>query len=714
MDNKNPKYNISKRIVSPTLRYLDTEYGSEVTERVLSELGCSRLYFDDVNGYMPMDMVDDLFRISGEVTGDADFAYTVGRNLVKSANKAQLFFMTAFATPAMLFRNMDKIENRLVKTTRVGVEPLERNKFRLTIFLVEGYRESYFSCRNRIGTYESLPTLFGLPCAEVKHTQCVFRGDSQCVYEVTLPEMPYLSYRYHFLFIILVSMCLAFSSIVLKNIILMHMGFIFLGTGLLGLIFILRKQISCMKNWNRQSELALEAQFYNLMKQNDLIKRLQDFSVDLNSDSEVESVSRKASENLERLFGYTGGMVWVVNERQVMYCRGSYGFSSEIEQLLNSTRYFVSAGKEKPDTFIAKVFGLRETLLINDPQKATEGFISITRYLVNRLNPSSLIISPLTEGEKVIGMIVGVNLHGEIVQYEDKLVFESVASIVSNAVSKVQEIEKMKQMVKERKLQIQQRNKELTYARKMVIQSEQQFALGRIVSSIIEELRNPVRFLSSSFAQIRFGIKKVSEDILNGNFVANDMNEFEDSFSEANETINAAEEKLGTIRQKLNSLVLLTDKEQIKTEGWCLECIVETVEEIISPQISTDVELCIRVQNHLKVHIDSFDLMQILFCLINNSLDSIKNSSGKIEIEAFRENHEVVIHVNDTGRGISPEIRNELMKPFFTTKNRSFHYGLGLTLIRDVVSRNKGRIDFSSEYGKGTRFSVFLPDLKEK
>ena len=69
----------------------------------------------------------------------------------------------------------------------------------------------------------------------------------------------------------------------------------------------------------------------------------------------------------------------------------------------------------------------------------------------------------------------------------------------------------------------------------------------------------------------------------------------------------------------------------------------------------------------------------------------------------------VRISVKDSGHGIAPEVIDRIFEPFFTTKPAGRGTGLGLALVHSVVSEHKGFIDVASELGRGTTFTVWLP-----
>ncbi|MGZ5071625.1 MAG: ATP-binding protein, partial [Usitatibacter sp.] len=71
----------------------------------------------------------------------------------------------------------------------------------------------------------------------------------------------------------------------------------------------------------------------------------------------------------------------------------------------------------------------------------------------------------------------------------------------------------------------------------------------------------------------------------------------------------------------------------------------------------------------------------------------------------------VRIAVSDSGHGIAPEVIDRIFEPFFTTKPAGRGTGLGLALVHSVVSEHKGFIEVSSELGRGTTFTVWMPQI---
>ena len=69
----------------------------------------------------------------------------------------------------------------------------------------------------------------------------------------------------------------------------------------------------------------------------------------------------------------------------------------------------------------------------------------------------------------------------------------------------------------------------------------------------------------------------------------------------------------------------------------------------------------------------------------------------------------VSIHITDNGQGMTQEILEKSLKPFFTTKSPEEGTGLGLFITQWVIQQHGGTIKVDSERGRGTRFRISMP-----
>jgi signal transduction histidine kinase len=106
------------------------------------------------------------------------------------------------------------------------------------------------------------------------------------------------------------------------------------------------------------------------------------------------------------------------------------------------------------------------------------------------------------------------------------------------------------------------------------------------------------------------------------------------------------------------------------------------------------------------VQADADQLWQAILNLIRNALEAMPKG-GTLELRTASTTDEVVLHLTDTGKGMSEEERLQIFRPFFTTK--PVGTGLGLTLTQQIIGEHGGRIECASVVGQGTTFSLSLP-----
>jgi signal transduction histidine kinase len=99
-------------------------------------------------------------------------------------------------------------------------------------------------------------------------------------------------------------------------------------------------------------------------------------------------------------------------------------------------------------------------------------------------------------------------------------------------------------------------------------------------------------------------------------------------------------------------------------------------------------------------------LRPVLLNLVRNALQAMPNG-GSLTVGAAAAHDGVRLTVADTGAGIPAAAREEIFRPFYTTRARGT--GLGLTVVRGLTEAMGGRLEVESEEGQGTTFTVVLP-----
>ena len=108
----------------------------------------------------------------------------------------------------------------------------------------------------------------------------------------------------------------------------------------------------------------------------------------------------------------------------------------------------------------------------------------------------------------------------------------------------------------------------------------------------------------------------------------------------------------------------------------------------------------------LICRIDPEQLQQVILNLLQNAMQAMPDG-GAIAVGLRVEENQGVLSVGDTGIGMADEVREKLFTPFFTTKEDGT--GLGLVTSKKIIDAHNGQIRVDSEPGRGTQFSISLP-----
>jgi two-component system NtrC family sensor kinase len=105
---------------------------------------------------------------------------------------------------------------------------------------------------------------------------------------------------------------------------------------------------------------------------------------------------------------------------------------------------------------------------------------------------------------------------------------------------------------------------------------------------------------------------------------------------------------------------------------------------------------------------DEVQMSQVIVNLITNSVYAMPEG-GTIHVITKKQRDSVKLIVKDTGSGMTPEIKDKIFEPFFSTKPVGQGTGLGLSVVQGIVDSHNGQISVSTATGKGTKFEIVLP-----
>ena len=146
-----------------------------------------------------------------------------------------------------------------------------------------------------------------------------------------------------------------------------------------------------------------------------------------------------------------------------------------------------------------------------------------------------------------------------------------------------------------------------------------------------------------------------------------------------------------------------------------LPLLLKTVHDSQRLNMPPRVELVLRMPDNEKKYLvtDNVRLQQVVNNLINNAAKFTSYGSITFGYEEDEDPGYTRIFVEDTGVGISEEGIRHIFERFYKVDNFTQGAGLGLSICQTIVERLKGTIFVTSEVGKGTRFTVRIPNFCE-
>jgi CBS domain-containing protein len=146
--------------------------------------------------------------------------------------------------------------------------------------------------------------------------------------------------------------------------------------------------------------------------------------------------------------------------------------------------------------------------------------------------------------------------------------------------------------------------------------------------------------------------------------------------------------------------------ELVKEEVFVNELIKEAVESTYVPK---NVEIDIDGSEEDIFKLDKNKMLRIIVNLLKNSIEAMPEG-GFIKISKEITQAELVIQVEDTGKGIPEEVIGKIFNPLFSTKPTGL--GLGLSYVKEVIEAHRGNIKVESVVDVGTKFTIRIPQDK--
>jgi two-component system NtrC family sensor kinase len=226
--------------------------------------------------------------------------------------------------------------------------------------------------------------------------------------------------------------------------------------------------------------------------------------------------------------------------------------------------------------------------------------------------------------------------------------------------------------------------------RAQLVQNEKLAAMGKLVASVAHELNNPLQAIQNALFLVQQEHDLSEQTRADLDVAATETHRMADLIARLRDTYRPA------------------TGEQFQPEQ--VNAIVEDVHRLIATHLrQSQVAFDFRPDPELPPVLAIRD--QLKQAILNLSINAVEamSASGQLTIETHYvpPANEVSLSVSDTGSGIDPADLPNVFDPFFTTKASGT--GLGLAITHDIARRHGGRLEVSSELGRGSTFILHLP-----
>lgn len=343
------------------------------------------------------------------------------------------------------------------------------------------------------------------------------------------------------------------------------------------------------------------------------------------------------------------------------------------------TLYIVDEGKKE---LWSKVLQGKDMVEIRLPiGKGIAGCVAETGETINivdayndkRFNPEidrksgykthTMLCMPMrTKEGKIIGVFQLLNRKGGKFEQDDEAFIDALSAHASVAIENARLAQEM-------------------------VKNEQLSAVGRMASTIIHDIKNPMGTLRV-YAQV---LKKKS-----GNEEASKL--ADEMIHQVDRFVSMAQEILDFSRGVSSMNVEEVDFEEV-TEG-----VLAFIEKDLDKH-----NIQLKRETHFKgkVKLDQEKLMRVFYNIIGNARDAMPNG-GTIRVLSEKVKDFVKIEFIDSGSGMSDEVKRKIFEPFMT-HGKKHGTGLGMAIVKKVMDEHKGTIEIDSEPGKGTTIRLLLP-----
>ncbi len=281
-------------------------------------------------------------------------------------------------------------------------------------------------------------------------------------------------------------------------------------------------------------------------------------------------------------------------------------------------------------------------------------------------------------------------------------------------------------------LQLNKTLGELKDAQTQLVEAEKMASLGQLTAGIAHEINNPINFVKSNIKPLQLDVDDLFEIIDQYNLLhttgkenlstqletvyqhqqALDMDYVKNEIRQLIKGIEDGAERTAEIVRGLRTFSRL-DESELKVAN--VHDGIDSTIVLLRNSMASHVSIEKKFTSKGAIECFPGKLNQVFMNILNNAIQAIaakKDSKENDLISIFTcdlPGDYMQIKITDSGIGMSEEVMHRIFEPFFTTKPVGEGTGLGMAIVFKIIEEHYGKVDVSSQEGKGSEFIITLP-----
>lgn len=350
---------------------------------------------------------------------------------------------------------------------------------------------------------------------------------------------------------------------------------------------------------------------------------------------------------------------------------------------------------------------------------------NITRYTMHFGSGFEVILLSFALGDRINILKKETELSQALVlealQENEKLIKEQNIVLEQKVLVRTEELE-----VKNNELGVALTD--LKEAQSQLVSVEKMASLGQLTAGIAHEINNPINFVSANVKPLQLDIADIFDVLSKYENITT-----EDNLAEKLSSINSFKKEIDIdyVKTEINSLLAgiedgakrtaeivkgLKNFAHLDASDIKLADINQGIEStmvLLNSITPPNIEVVKHYGEIPKIECYPGKLNQVFMNIINNAIQAMDKCYTRekhiLTISSFLKDDNVCVCIEDTGLGMTSEVKAKIFEPFFTTKDVGEGTGLGMSIVFGIIESHHGKIVIESEPNVGSKFTIILP-----